>query len=96
MAHNKSESVKELPARSTPAARAHAGAGLDTSESGPPRLHAPPGKPRPVESGRARLHSPAGAARQTARSTQLARPPVGAGVDSRESGPPRLQQRLTR
>lgn len=96
MAHNKSESAKEQAARSMAAARVHAGAGLDTSEAGPPRLHAPPGKPRSVESGRARLHSPAGAARQAARATQSARPqPAGAG-DSRESGPPRLHQRLAR
>jgi hypothetical protein len=66
-------------------------AGVDTTEKGPSRLHAP-GKPHEVESGPSRMQTsafgrhPASGA-DTAAST---RPSMGAGVDTTEAGPARV------
>jgi hypothetical protein len=93
MSQNRSEPLKDAAVR-TQAKRV--GAGLDTAEKGPARLHAPPGKARPVESGPARLLRPAGFVLPKAGATQLGRAHVGLAADSREAGPPRLIQRVTR
>ncbi len=89
MAHNETERTKNpRPGKAAPA-QPHVGAGVEATESGPPRLHAPPGRPHPVESGPPRLYSPAPGGRAAVAAAGN-RPTARGVVDATESGPPRL------
>lgn len=89
MAHNETERAKNpRPGKAAPA-QPHVGAGVEATESGPPRLYAPPGRPHPVESGPPRLYSPASGGR-AAVAAPGNRPAARGVVDATESGPPRL------
>ena len=51
MAHGETERAKGPKTSKAESRRPHIGADVETTESGPPRLYAPPGRPQPVESG---------------------------------------------
>ncbi len=86
MAHGETERAKGPKTSKAGSTRPRVGADVEATESGPPRLYAPPGRPHPVESGPPRLHSPASGGRAAV----AARAAPGGGVNATESGPPRL------
>jgi hypothetical protein len=92
MAQNRVEPHKEAVSMISK----RAGAGMDTSEKGPARLHAPAGKARPVEAGPARLMRPVGLSRPAAPAAKSGRGQVALAGEMREAGPPRMVQRFTR